>query len=273
MDPLTLDAAGNIYGESSGGNSSCGCGLVFELSPNKSGKYTGKIVHTFNGGVRGSDPSGGLVLDEAGNLYGTTSFGGQASCLPANGGCGVAFRLSPTQNGGWHESVVKTFIGGRFGAIPYGGLIFDRAGNLYGGTVTGGTGTGCFQGCGIIYELSPNGSGVRETELYSFPSGYRPDGAHPSHLAFDSKGNLYGTTQFGGDNACATNENCGSVFELSPNGSGGWNGTTIYSFDKDGANAYFPFSNIAFDAKGNLYGVTESGGDCPLCGVVYEIAR
>lgn len=151
---LVIDPAGNLYGTAQNyGDLNCnkrggnpGCGTVFKLEP--SGKFT--ILHTFSGSPDGATPSESLTLDEAGNLYGTASFGGDESC---NGGysCGVAFEVSPSGQ----ESVIYTFTGGATdGEVPYGGLVRDSSGNFYGTTVSGGVGP-CSQGCGIVFKLTP----------------------------------------------------------------------------------------------------------------------
>lgn len=161
---------------------------------------------------------------------------------------------SQVQNG--PEQVLYSFQGGNDGSSPSSGLIFDSSGNLYGTTEDGGEGTNCsgdYPGCGTVFELSPNGSGGwAETILYSFLGG--SDGALPSSgLIFDQAGNLYGTTRAGGPNGG------GTVFELGPNGSGGWAETVLYSFDSYFEDANFP-QGLIFDQKGNLYGTTEGGG-------------
>jgi uncharacterized repeat protein (TIGR03803 family) len=151
---LVMDAAGNLYGTAQNyGNLKCnkrggnpGCGTVFKLGP--ANKFT--VLHDFAGSPDGAVPSESLILDEQGNLYGTTSFGGDETC---NGGysCGVAFEVSASG----HESVLYSFTGGKNdGEVPYGGLARDAMGNLYGTTVSGGVGP-CSQGCGVVFKLTP----------------------------------------------------------------------------------------------------------------------
>jgi uncharacterized repeat protein (TIGR03803 family) len=153
MGGLIADSAGNLYGTAQNyGNLKCnkrggnpGCGTVFKLNP--TGKLT--VLHTFAGSPDGATPSERLTLDKQGNLYGTTSFGGNAGC---NGGysCGVVFEISA----GGAESVLHTFTGGAMdGEVPYGGVVRDKAGNLYGTTVSGGVGP-CNEGCGIAFKLT-----------------------------------------------------------------------------------------------------------------------
>ncbi|MGB6677132.1 MAG: choice-of-anchor tandem repeat GloVer-containing protein, partial [Terriglobales bacterium] len=148
---LIFDAAGNLYGETEGGGA-YGGGTVFELSPSSNGGWTETVLYSFQGGSDGSEPSDGLVFDQAGNLYGTTLYGG------ANGG-GTAFELSPNSNGGWTETVLYSFDANNQASTPQ-GVIFDQKGNLY-GTALGLVGCG-YKGdeyCGAVFELSPNSNG------------------------------------------------------------------------------------------------------------------
>ena len=157
-----------------------------------------------------------LIFDQSGNLYGTTTDGGSATCGNFYG-CGIVFKLSPNGSGGWTETQLYTFQGASDGANPGSGLIFDKAGNLYGTTADGGD-AACNSGygCGTLFELTPNGSGWTENLLYKFQGG--SDGAYPSSsVIFDQTGNLYGTTTEGGGNVCLVADKsvgCGVVFEL-----------------------------------------------------------
>ena len=145
-----FDAAGNLYGTTQSGGPGCGyfgCGVVFQLSPGANGKWTEKVLHNFaNDGNDGWGPDSGVIFDTAGNLYGTTEYGGgNPDCT-----CGAVFRLVPGANGAWAEIVLYSFTGGNDGANPYGGLIFDASGKLYGTTTNGGNG-GCIIGCGTVF--------------------------------------------------------------------------------------------------------------------------
>jgi uncharacterized repeat protein (TIGR03803 family) len=276
---LTIDAAGNLYGVTQrGGNKACGgngCGTVFELSPTASGGWAGKFLHRFTGvGMDGAYPNGGLILDAAGNLYGTTSQGGKGMCVQYTGGpvqgCGTVFELSPTTSGGWTQTILYTFQGAVLGApaadgeAPVSGLIFDTAGDLYGTTSEGGE-----YGYGTVYELSPKtGGGWSQKLLHVFnesdTDGYGPDAS----LVFDKSGNLYGTTQYGGTGLCTDYSGddvigCGVIFELSP-GAGGWTENLVYSFQLNGTDGWFPTSSLIFD-NGSLYGTTQYGG-AGFCG-------
>lgn len=258
---LVLDAAGNIYGTTiAGGNGSylnCNyCGTVFKLAPTASGRYTESVIYNFQGGNDGSFPTAGLILDSAGNLYGTTSEGG---FFDSDQGFGVVFKLSPNSNGTWTESVLYTFNGTTDGSDPRGSLVFDAAGNLYGTTAVGGTGN-CNYGCGVVFKSTPTSSGPwNESVLYSFLA--NGDGAFPlSDLTFDAAGNLYGTASGGGASPnifCP--EGCGTVFKLTPS-SGTWNETVLYNFQGPTADGATPYAGIIFDPAGNIYGTTSGGG-------------
>jgi len=257
---LIFDQSGNLYGTAYGGGGSgqcyAGCGTVFELRRNGSGGWKETILYSFQGGNDGANPSSGLIFDRTGNLYGTTEWS--------------VFELSPSGSGGWTETTLLDFGGSAFPS----GLIFDQSGNLYGTTYVGGSGN-ChldvsphetYGGCGTAFELSPNGSGGwTDTVLYNFLGLFSTqggnDGAYPSAgLTFDKTGNLYGTTVEGGIAGCAGNVGCGTVFELSPSGSGGWTETVLHRFQgiaKDGA---YPYSGLIFDQSGSLYGTAYYGG-------------
>jgi uncharacterized repeat protein (TIGR03803 family) len=187
---LIFDAGGNLYGATYGlgGND---YGIVFELSPSTVGNWTLHDLHDFGSGTDGRYAEGSVIADAAGNLYGTTQFGGTHHD-------GVVFELSPDASGGWTERVLHNFGNGD-GGIIYSGLIFDKSGNLYGTTSEGGGGECSFgNGCGTVFELSPDGNGHWErTLLLKFGSakhGYSSTGS----LIFDGAGNLYGTTDLGG---------------------------------------------------------------------------
>jgi len=148
-DNVVLDTAGNVYGQTfGGGNGSCffGCGIVFKLAPGMNGKWTETILHSFTGGTDGGDPYAGLTFDSAGKLYGTTNFGGSPLC---SSGCGVVFTLTQGNSGKWTETVLQSFSG-YDGDVPYGSVIFDASGNLYGTTLNGGT-----AGYGEVFKIAP----------------------------------------------------------------------------------------------------------------------
>jgi len=238
---LTFDRSGNIYGTTlGGGRFSCpsgSCGVVFQLTP-AGGSWTENVLYRFNAGDDGYGPYSGVILDGAGNLYGTAAFGGGASL-------GTAYELSPSASG-WTPTVLTDFSGG--GGFPLGGLTFDAHGNLFGTGYIGGT----------AFELQPSGGNWIFTQIASF-NGY--DGPTGS-LTFDSSGNAYGANLTGGANGD------GFVFKLTPSG-GGWTVTDLYDFrnEEDGG---LPMGNVILDSSGNLYGTTVQGGQHGV-GVVWEI--
>jgi uncharacterized repeat protein (TIGR03803 family) len=241
---LLMDKAGDLYSTTSeGGGAGCyggnGCGIVFELAPDG----TETVLHAFTG-ADGANPYAGVIRDKAGNLYGTTWEGGACD---EQYGCGTAFKLSTDGI----ETVLYEFTDGNDGGYPFGGLIKDKEGNLFGTTESGGSGTGCpgSVGCGTVFKLARNGA---ETVLYAFNGG--SDGLEPlAGLIMDKAGNLFGTTAYGGGTGCG-GAGCGTVFKLAPNGAE----SVLHAFvGSDGAN---PFAGLIMDEKGNLYGTTYSGG-------------
>ena len=249
-----FDRAGNLYGATFAGgveNCSAGCGLVYELIPSGSG-WTEKILYSFTkAGGDGASPWAGVIFDKAGNLYGTTEFGGAY-------GYGTIYELTPSGSG-WTEKVLYSFQNQGDGAWPFAGLIFDPSGNLYGATTWGGgTGNG-----GTVFELTPAGSGWSFQTLHAFTR--QPGelaGGPVASLVMDTAGNVYGATY--GDGVYGL----GSVFKLTPSG-GGWTNTTLYDFT-GGTDGLLPRSNLVLDANGNVYGMTASGGAYGR-GVVFEV--
>jgi uncharacterized repeat protein (TIGR03803 family) len=242
------------------------CGTVFELTPTTTGKWDRRILHSFNG-KDGANPFSALIFDSTGNLYGTTSQGGNLSGC-GGVGCGVVFKLAPDANGMWTETVLHVF-NEKNGAIPYASLVFDSAGNLYGTTVFGGNieSSQCgknIPGCGVVFELSPGTDGKWTTRvLHAFNPTYNAnDGAYPyASLILDSVGNLYGTTLLSGTGS-------GTVFRLTPAKDGGWNEKVLHNFD--GTDGAYPYASLLFDTAGTLYGTTEIGGAFRM-GTVFEL--
>jgi uncharacterized repeat protein (TIGR03803 family) len=270
---MIFDAAGNLYGVAQeGGNDTVNCyfdscGTVFEMSKNSNGGWTITVVHEFTGGADGSNPQAGLVMDAAGNLYGTARYGGNEQNFCGGGGCGVVFELSPLANGQWNYTILYTFQGSPDGEEPAATLTLDKAGNLYGTTVGGGV-----NGGGTVFELSAGTWNF--TLLHSFNYVGGSGGGGPlGGVVFDAAGNLYGTTNDGGDSSCFLG--CGVVFKLSPNEWGGWTESVIYTFEEVKGGTY-PQGNLVFDAAGNLYGSAPTGGTlgCALTcgGVVYRLS-
>jgi uncharacterized repeat protein (TIGR03803 family) len=202
---VVFDTAGNLYGTTFQGGAH-NAGTVWELTPQPDGTWIDTILYSFTGSSDGGfPPGGGVILDTAGNLFGTTSLGGAS-------GKGTVFELSPKAGGTWTETVLYSFTGGLDGSEPsFSTLTFDKVGNLYGETTLGGAGRCVEFGCGVVFELSPTGGGIwTETVVYSF-SGNGAKGETPwQGLVLDAAGNLYGTTQHGG----AYGQ--GTVFEIKP---------------------------------------------------------
>ena len=267
---LISDAAGNLYGVSARGGA-YDYGTVFELVPNQGGGWDQEILYTFKGGDDGIYPEGQLLFDAAGNLYGTTYWGGNVGgCL--YGGCGTVFELKHNSNGSWTESILQNFRNGKLGGdFPFAGVIMDSAGNLYGTSWVGGA-----NGGGIVFELSPSTDGTwTETILYGFTFG---GGSTPwwpkGRIAFDGAGNIFGVLEYGG-NGCSAE--CGAVYELSPASGGKWNLTILHNFAGPPSDGAFPVAGLIFDQAGNLYGVTSDGGTgtgtgCNYgCGTVFKM--
>jgi len=243
---LAIDKAGNLYGTSYyGGGGPCndgfglGCGTVFQLTHQRSG-WTSNPLYNFAGNNDGAYPAAGVVFGPDGTLYGTTSGGT---------GYGTVFNLRPSvapclsTRCPWTESVLYSFTGSALGEFPlFGDLVFDHAGNLYGTTIEGGS-----NGQGVVYELSPSAGGWTQNVIYNLnagTSGYFPY----SGVIFDRAGNLYGTTSMGGA------YNYGAVYQLTPSPAG-WTEKTIYSFQDQGDGSV-PIGGLIIDPSGNLYGTT-----------------
>jgi uncharacterized repeat protein (TIGR03803 family) len=245
-----FDAEGNLFGTTPDGGTHSN-GVVFELSPTRYG-WRYKVIHVFTGGKDGAVGSlGSLVFDVAGNLYGVTEIGGTF-------GAGSVYELSPTQ-GGWKTTALYDFKGTPDAANPYGGLILDKAGNLYGTTYFGGA-----AGMGAVFQLIPGPNGAwQENVLYSFQGG--TDGSFPTTtLVFNAAGSLYGTTSTGGRPSC----DCGTVFRLTLT-RGTWDERIVHFFGK-GRDGSSPNYGLTLDRAGNLYGTTPVGGSGGQ-GIVFQI--
>lgn len=262
---LAIDARRNLYGVTEqGGTGPCdsvlggGCGVIYRLSPQRDGSWVFSVLYSFSQPFTVDDgeyPSAGVVLDQAGNLYGTTEFGGSFAC-----DCGTVYRLTPTQVGTWTEVVLYSFVGisqgGSDVSFPASPVTLDGDGNIF-GTGTGGGDVLCNLGCGGVFVLVPRAGGYDEQVLHIFEGG--SDGSQPeTGVILDSSGNLYGTTGFGGGGTgCANGDHgCGTVFELKATG-GDYQTKILFRFD--GPNGYAPFGELVLD-HGNLYGTTEGGG-------------
>src|SRR5580658_688711 len=263
---VTVDGKGKLYGSAytggENGEPSCrtdGCGVIYGLD------NTGKegVLYRFTNQTSGAHSSS-VILDAAGNLYGTTDAGGGNN----GGGRGTAYMLSPSGI----LTLLHEFVGGTSdGAQPAAGLVRDSSGNLYGTTDEGG-GKGCGGlGCGTVFKLNSTGA---ETLLYSFTGG--TDGGagigEVSGLVRDAQGNLYGETTFGGNLSCNSGDGCGVVFKVDTAG----NETVIHSFAGGPTDGNEPSGGLFLDANANLYGVAGLGGDVSCdapygCGTVFRI--
>lgn len=251
---LAIDSAGNLYGTSvQGGNGggTPGPGTVFQVTP--AGVHT--VLYNFTGGADGGEPYKGVTLDAQGNLYGTTVTGGGGSC---EGGCGVVFKL--TNSGGtWTQSVIHAFTGSD-GSGPGSPVAFDKHGNLYGTTPTGGA-----NGLGVVYQLSPDGTGGWKFRvIHDFTGGADGSGGGAGRLLIGPAGTIYGVCTVGGANGL------GNVYQMF-HYHGLWHFKTLYAFKghPDGA---LPYGGLVVDKIGNLYGTTYYAGANDL-GTVYRLSH
>jgi uncharacterized repeat protein (TIGR03803 family) len=255
---LTIDAVGNLYGTTGAGGTT-NQGTAFRLSPNSDGSWTETVLYTF--GVQSTDAAGPLaavILDAAGNLYGTTAYGGTF-------GWGTVFELSPASGGEWTETVLYSFTGHTDQGNPRASLWMDAAGNLYGttfGNVIHGAGDG------TVFELlhNPDGSWTQKT-LHTFGNVQGTDGIIPGFGALvpDQAGNLYGTTQYGGAHSG------GILYKLTSGAAGKWTYSTVYSFQASTTDAVGPTYGVTFAKSGRvLFGTTQHGGTFGS-GAVYQI--
>jgi uncharacterized repeat protein (TIGR03803 family) len=251
---LTMDKAGNLYGTSVQGGD-FNSGNVFQLSPTRHG-WTLTVLYCFTSGPDGGQPYKGVALDSHGDLYGATVTGGIGGC---DGGCGVVYKLNHSR-GRWNQSVIYSFTGGSDGAGPGSPVVFDKRGNLFGTTPTGGT-----NGSGTIYELTPNKNKTWKLKVvHTFTGGDDGAGGSAGRLIFDGRGNIYGVTTSGGAFGS------GTAFQVSSLSPGKWKLQTLYAF-KGQPDAGFPYGGLIFDAAGNLYGTTYYDGKNDI-GAVYELS-
>jgi uncharacterized repeat protein (TIGR03803 family) len=239
---VVFDQDGNMFGTTPSLQS---YGDVYELQPSNGG-WTQSVIFTFADLSTGTQPVGDLIRDQSGKLYGVTFTGG------ANDD-GVVYQLVPSGSG-WTENVLHIFDHNSDGANPGGGLLLDKAGNLYG--TTGGNGG---WGVGTVFMLTPAGGTWNETILHNFERNENPEAS----ITMDTAGNLYGTTLMGGQ------DGAGTIFKMTP-GSGGWTYTVLKEFNGTCNDGCSPFSDVTMDASGKLYGTTSQGGTHGQ-GVVWQI--
>ncbi|HEX3432366.1 MAG TPA: choice-of-anchor tandem repeat GloVer-containing protein [Rhizomicrobium sp.] len=245
---LVLDSAGNVYGVTQDGGAN-GWGSIFELS-NSGNSWTQTILYSFPGASGGGAPYSAPVFDQAGNLYGTATAGGNQGC---GQGCGTVYELSPGKSG-WSYSVLYSFTGGNDGGQPTAGLVFDKAGNLYGAAESYGA-----NGGGTVFELSPSGNTWSFNLLTALPG----TGGPVVSLTLDGTHNIYGTSFFG-------TSGYGAVFRLTQ-ANGSWRYRDLHDFT-GGSDGGYPGGGVTRDASGNLYGTAVLGGT-DNGGVIYELAK
>jgi uncharacterized repeat protein (TIGR03803 family) len=216
-----------------------------------------KIIYSFGGDTDGEYIDSDLVMDSAGNIYGTSVQGGDF-------GAGTVFELTHSGDA-WTHTVLYSFTGGVDGGEPYKGVTLDAKGNLYGTAVTGGMGLSCEGGCGVVYKLTKSGKSWVQSVIYSFNGG--DDGSGPgSGVTFDKSGTLFGMTPTGGAYGL------GVVYQLKPDPNGNWKFSVLHAFTggTDGANA--SAGRLILDKSENLYGVATTGGANGQ-GVVFRLMR
>jgi uncharacterized repeat protein (TIGR03803 family) len=247
---IVIDAQGNLFGTDNTITTEY-AEAVFEASP--SNGYAGKIIYTTSF-ITATGGYGGLTMDASGNIWGISVQAYEPLIA-------TAFELSPNGGGGWNSKVIFTFPRN---AYPEGTPTLDKEGNIYSTSEAGGN-----KNLGTVYELSLGKDGIWTGKiLYSFQGG-ASDGEQPyDGVVFDTAGNIYGATAFGGP------YNAGTVFELSRVGEGKYHEQVLWSFDLDDGDQ--PFASVVLDSAGNLYGTTSAGGGngCGAflgCGLAFEI--
>jgi uncharacterized repeat protein (TIGR03803 family) len=246
---LTQDAAGNLYGVTINGGTNQGSGTVYKLSPNSNGTWSESLLYSFYPRPDGQYPSGEVTFDAAGNLYGTTVYGGSSDL-------GTVYEISPGSGGAWTETKLYSFDG-TYGETPEGAVSLDADDNVYGDTYAGG-----YYGQGAVYELVA-GSTWTPSLLHSF-EGFS-DGAYPvsGYLTGGVPGTYYGTTFVGGVH------NGGIVFQMKLQTNGKWAEEIVYSFETTD-DAYSPVSGVTIGPSNALFGSTGYGGTNNT-GAIYEI--
>jgi uncharacterized repeat protein (TIGR03803 family) len=239
--PVILDAHGNLYGTTPTGGAK-GFGVVYEVKRGADEIWNLKVLHTFTGGIDGLGGSASrMLLDSAGNFYGVNTVGGAH-------GFGNVFALT-FNSGKWYFMTLYSFQDQPDGASPYGGLIVDKDGSLYGTTYYAGA-----NDVGTVYKLTRANGSWTESVIYSFKGG--SDGDSPiSTLVADARGNLYGTTSDGGAAKCG----CGTIFKLARGSGGTWTEIVAYRFP-GAPEAAFAYNGMVSDGKGNFFGATVHGG-------------
>lgn len=243
---VTVDDQGNLFGMTPTGGAN-GLGTIYQLHQRANGSWAFRVIHDFTGGTDGSSGSAGRMVLRNGNLYGAATTGGL--------GNGTIFELRSKGSAGWDFKTLYQFQGAPDGSFPYGALLFDRAGHIYGTTYYGG-----MDGLGTVYQLR-RGAGIwTEQVLYGFQTG-QDGNSSISNLVSDAFGNLYGTTSEGGLGS-------GTIFEVTPNDNGTWTESVPHLFagPPDGA---FPYAGMVAGDGGVFYGATVHGGSAGE-GAIYK---
>jgi len=250
---LVFDSNGNAYGTTVVGGVS-GCGTIFKATPAQ-GQWVVQTLWSFSCFNDGKNPHGGVTLDGAGNIYGTTVAGGSGGICDGDG-CGVVFRLG---HGGAMRTIYN-FTGQLDGFGPGGRVVFDRSGNLYGTTPDGGK-----NGMGVVYQLSFRQNHWKQTVIHAFTG--RNDGSTGSlgPLLIDTNGTIFGIAELGGA------YQAGTAYKITPGAGGTWTFRTLWAF-RGLPDAGFPYGGLIADASGDLFGTTYYGGANGL-GSVYELKR
>ncbi|HLY02915.1 MAG TPA: choice-of-anchor tandem repeat GloVer-containing protein [Candidatus Cybelea sp.] len=273
---LVMDSSGALYGTTStGGSGSCGCGVIFALTP-KGTSYTESTLYDFgtSSGKDGAASVAALTLSGS-ELFGVTNNGGSGACTETPPGCGTVFEISTKGTG---YKVLYDFKGGKDGAYPQSSVIVGKGGVLYGVTANGGGSKVCPAGCGTAFSLTPKGGKYTESVLWRFAAGSGTDGEIPSRgrgLYLASDDTLVGTTTVGGSGSCAILfvSGCGVVFALTPKGKS-YTESIPYTF-QGGTDAQEPNEELTPGKGGVLYGtgsLAGGGAACTVgCGVIFEL--
>jgi len=257
LSDLTFDAEGNLYGTTAGGGT-YGYGTVFEIKHTGDG-WEEEVLYSFTGGSDGAWPATGVIFDSAGSLYGVTA-GDNYDNTPGN-----VFRLAPSPDGSWTESVLYSYGYGVDYLQPQSDLVIDSRGRLFGASAYE----------GLVFELEPKPKGGwKEITLYTFQG--PPDGAlgSSSPVALDSSGNVWGTATAGGTGSCHCSlytGGCGIVYELTHGSGGKWTENIVYNFVRGGGNAVTPSGGFALVNDSHMLGTSVAGGDG--LGTIFELKK
>ncbi len=272
LAPLTFGSGGAAYGSTAVGGGTSEFGAVYELVPptKAGGAWSEAVLYRMGGGSDGQQPQD-IALGEGGDIYSSTLLGGTGNCYQ---GCGTIFELTPpTKKGGdWTHTILYDFAGGTDGVSP-GNVVVGQNGSVYGSTSGGGPAgaSPCTKvGCGMLFELTPPaepGGNWTRTVLHGFPR-TKTDGRNPNaDIVFDSNGNLYGTTYYGGSLFY------GTVFELTPPAEpgGAWTETVLHNFSGKSGDGGYPIGGLTIASNGTVYGTASYSGVANDSGTAFEL--